>query len=203
MKYTISSFNNNSNYNNDKKWNHHIPYFLKFPWTCLRAIYKSQIRKVLKNDAGPSWTLLFVELACGKQDIAVTILLRCMCVRACICVRVYACVRASVRPDLSRQNSYIYAWISTLFVTVLVLEEENRHLKPFYAPPKGEHIIATLSVRPAGRLSVRVSVRSISKSIEGYLMELDTLIPVFTELFLICIYTNNNLLASKLVHLFL
>ena len=32
-----------------------------------------------------------------KRDIAVTILLRCMCVR--VCVR--ACVRPFVRPDLS------------------------------------------------------------------------------------------------------
>ena len=32
-----------------------------------------------------------------KRDIAVTILLRCMCV--CVCV--HACMRAYVRPDLS------------------------------------------------------------------------------------------------------
>ena len=39
-----------------------------------------------------------------KRDIAVTILLRCMCVRVCM----HACVRMSVRRCLGH-NSFIYA----------------------------------------------------------------------------------------------
>ena len=54
-----------------------------------------------------------------KRDIAVTILLRCMCVRVCM----HACVRMSVRICLGH-NSYIYAWILKLSNTVFVLEEE-------------------------------------------------------------------------------
>ena len=38
--------------------------------------------------------------------------------------------RASVR-ICPGQNSYIYAWISNLFDTVVVLEEEKCHLKHF------------------------------------------------------------------------
>ena len=53
-----------------------------------------------------------------KPDIAVTILLRCMCVHACV----YACVPPSIRPS---HNSYIYAWILQLFDIVEVLEEEK------------------------------------------------------------------------------
>ena len=41
------------------------------------------------------------------------------------------CVVACVCPDLSRSLSYIYAWISNLFDTVVVLEEEKCHLKHF------------------------------------------------------------------------
>ena len=52
-----------------------------------------------------------------KRDIAVTILIRCMCVRVCM----HSCV--SVRICLGN-NSYIYAWISKLFGTFDVLEEE-------------------------------------------------------------------------------
>ena len=58
-----------------------------------------------------------------KRDIAVTILLSYMCLH---CAR--AC--ASVRICLGH-NSYIYAWISKLFDTVVVLEEEKCHLKLF------------------------------------------------------------------------
>ena len=47
-------------------------------------------------------------------------------------------VRASVCPDC---KSYIYAWISNLFVTAVVLEEEKCHLKQFL-----------------GRLKVRVTL---------------------------------------------
>ena len=54
-----------------------------------------------------------------KRDIAVTILLRCICVRVCM----HACVRMSVRICLGH-NSTIYAWISKLFNTDFVLEEE-------------------------------------------------------------------------------
>ena len=35
-------------------------------------------------------------------------------------------------------NLCIYAWISKLFCTVVVLEEEKCHLKHFYAPNFGE-----------------------------------------------------------------
>ena len=51
-----------------------------------------------------------------KRDIAVTILLRCMCMRVCM----YACLRMSIRICLGH-NSYIYAWTSKLFDTVVVL----------------------------------------------------------------------------------
>ena len=40
----------------------------------------------------------------------------------------HACVSARVYPG---HNSYIYAWISKLFDTVLVLEEEKYHVKRF------------------------------------------------------------------------
>ena len=50
-----------------------------------------------------------------KRDIAVTILLKCICV--------HACVRASVQ-ICPGHNSYIYAWISNLFHIVVVLEKE-------------------------------------------------------------------------------
>ena len=53
-----------------------------------------------------------------KRDIAVTILLGCMCVRVCM----HACVRMSVW-ICPGHNSYIYAWISKLFNIVFVLEE--------------------------------------------------------------------------------
>ena len=39
-----------------------------------------------------------------KRDIAVTILLRCMCVRVCV----HACLRMSIQVCLGH-NSYIYA----------------------------------------------------------------------------------------------
>ena len=61
-----------------------------------------------------------------KLDVAVTILLRCMCVHVCM----HACLRMSIRICLGH-NSYIYAWISKLFNTFLVLEEEWCHLKLF------------------------------------------------------------------------
>ena len=54
-----------------------------------------------------------------KRDIAVTILLRCMCVRVCM----HACLRMSIRICLGH-NSYINAWISKVFNTVFVLEEK-------------------------------------------------------------------------------
>ena len=58
----------------------------------------------------------------GKQDRAVTILVRCMCVRQC--------VRASIRigPD---HNFYNNAWISKQFSTVVALAEEKCHLNIF------------------------------------------------------------------------
>ena len=58
----------------------------------------------------------------GKQDIVVTILVRCMCMRPCI--------RASVRicPD---HNLYNNSWISKQFGTVVALEEEKCHLNQF------------------------------------------------------------------------
>ena len=61
-----------------------------------------------------------------KQDIAVTILLRCMCVRVCM----HACLCMSIRNCLGH-NSYIYAWISKLFKTIVVLGEEKCYLKHF------------------------------------------------------------------------
>ena len=36
----------------------------------------------------------------------------------------HACMRANVHPELSGHSSFIYAWISKLFNTVFVLEEE-------------------------------------------------------------------------------
>ena len=45
----------------------------------------------------PSSAKLLSDPLAAKRDIAVTILVRCMCVR--VCVR--ACVRACVSPDLS------------------------------------------------------------------------------------------------------
>ena len=63
-------------------------------------------------------SFLFSPLAV-KRDIAVTFLLRCMCVRVCM----HVCLRMSIRICLGH-NSYIYAWISKLFNTFLVLEEE-------------------------------------------------------------------------------
>ena len=60
-----------------------------------------------------------------KRDIAVNILLRCMCVRVCM----HACLCMSIRICLGH-NSYIYAWISKLFKTIVVLGE-NCHLKHF------------------------------------------------------------------------
>ena len=70
------------------------------------------------NRLWETFTLLlfhFVKPACSERDIAVTILLKCMCV--------LVCMRVSVRICLGH-NSYIYAWISKLFDTVIVLEEE-------------------------------------------------------------------------------
>ena len=54
-----------------------------------------------------------------KRDIAITILLRCMCVR----VYMHACLCVSIRICLGH-NSNINVWISKLFNTVFVLEEE-------------------------------------------------------------------------------
>ena len=59
-----------------------------------------------------------------KRDIAVTFLLTCMCVH---CAR----SRASVR-ICPGHNSYIYARISNLFDTVVVLKEEKCYLKHFF-----------------------------------------------------------------------
>ena len=56
-----------------------------------------------------------------KRDIAVTFLLSCMCLH---CAR----ERASIQIRLGH-NSYIYAWISKLFDTLVVLEEEKCYLK--------------------------------------------------------------------------
>ena len=61
-----------------------------------------------------------------KRDVAVNILLRCMCMRVCM----HACFCMSIRIYLGH-NSYIYAWISKLFNTVVVLGEEKCHLKHF------------------------------------------------------------------------
>ena len=60
-----------------------------------------------------------LSLLAVKRDIAVTILLRRMCVRVCM----HACLRTSVRICLGH-DSYRYAWISKLFNTVFVFEEE-------------------------------------------------------------------------------
>ena len=46
--------------------------------------------------------------------------------RACV----HACMRMSIRICLGH-NSYIYAWISKLFNTIVVLGEEKCHLKHF------------------------------------------------------------------------
>ena len=75
-----------------------------------------------------------------KRDIAVTLLLRCMCVHS-------ARARASVGICLGH-NSYINAWISKLYDTVVVLGEEKCYLKFFL-----------------GRLKVKVTL-------EGHINEL-------------------------------
>ena len=46
----------------------------------------------------------------------------------------------------------------------------------FSCSPKGEHIVIVLSVRPSDRSSVTLCPEHISKSIEGNLIKLDTLI---------------------------
>ena len=53
-----------------------------------------------------------------KRHIAVTILLSCMCMRASIWI-------------CTGHNFYICGWISKLFDTVVVLEEEKCHVKHF------------------------------------------------------------------------
>ena len=70
------------------------------------------------------WALALVlsSLLAGKRDIALTILLRCKCLYVCMHVSVQIC---------PGHNSYIYAWISKLFDTVVVLEEEKCQLKHF------------------------------------------------------------------------
>ena len=68
-----------------------------------------------------------------KRDIAVTVLLRCMCMRVCM----HACLCMSILICLGH-NSYIYAWISKLFNTIVVLGEEKCHLK---------HFLGTLKVK--------------------------------------------------------
>ena len=78
-----------------------------------------------------------------KQDIPVTIFVRCMCVHVCI----WICLG---------HNSYIYAWIYKLFGTVVVLEEKC-HLKHFYSETER---FGGYSDEPGIRLSsVRTSVR--------------------------------------------
>ena len=52
----------------------------------------------------------------GKQDIVVTILVWCMCVRQSVCASVLIC------PD---HNLYSNAWISKQFGTVVALEKEK------------------------------------------------------------------------------
>ena len=78
-----------------------------------------------------------LSLLAVRRDIAVTILLRCMCVRVCM----HACLCMSIRICLGH-NSYIYAWISKLFNTIGVLGEEKCHLKHFF-----------------GRLKVKVTLK--------------------------------------------
>ena len=63
--------------------------------------------------------MILVDPLAVKRDITVTILLWCMCK--------YASVR--ICPG---HNSYIYGWVSKLFDTVVVLEEEKCHLKLFF-----------------------------------------------------------------------
>ena len=74
----------------------------------------------------PHWALALVlsSLLAGKRDIALTILLRCKCLCVCVCMH----VSVQICPG---HNSYIYSWISKLFDTVVVLEEEKCQLKHF------------------------------------------------------------------------
>ena len=53
----------------------------------------------------------------------------CMCVHVCIHPSVWIC---------SNHNSYMYGWISKLFDTVVVLEDEKCHLK---------HLLGRLKVK--------------------------------------------------------
>ena len=61
-----------------------------------------------------------------KRDITVTILLRCMCMHVCM----HACLCMSI-PICLGHYSYIYARISKLFNTTVVLGKEKCHLKHF------------------------------------------------------------------------
>ena len=79
----------------------------------------------------------FSSLLAVKRDIPVTFLLSCICVHcapvtfllSCICVHC-AQVRAYIQ-ICPGHNSHIYAWISKLFDTVVVLGKEKCHLKHF------------------------------------------------------------------------
>ena len=50
----------------------------------------------------------------------------------------YACMYLSIHLDCQGHNSYIYGWISNLFDTVVVLEEEKCHLKHFFRDVDGQ-----------------------------------------------------------------
>ena len=71
-----------------------------------------------------------------KRDIAVTVLVRCMCV-------------------CPGHNSYIYAWISKLFGTVVVLEKKKCHFKNF---------IGKLKVKVTLEVHINQLVRAITRA---------------------------------------
>ena len=61
----------------------------------------------------------------GKQDIVVTVFVRCMCV----------CASVRICPD---HNLYNNAWISKQFGTVVALEEEKCHLQHLFRWVEGQ-----------------------------------------------------------------
>ena len=87
---------------------------------------KADFSFLLFNGGDTDWKrILFPFLSsplAGKQDIVVTIFVRCMCVHRCICASSWIC------PD---HNLYNNAWILKQVGTVAALEEEKCHLKHF------------------------------------------------------------------------
>ena len=73
------------------------------------------------------------------------------------------------------QNYSTSLHVSEMFKPLGASTPKPPLLFPFYAPPKGEHIVAALSVRPSVHPS-HFYPEHISQSIEGNLMKIETLI---------------------------